>query len=74
LFEDGILTLQAQQTVTLNRPGTLYERKFETLLWANLKVGWMNQKIEINLNIAYNPEHGNGMATVNAWYVFTDFW
>jgi hypothetical protein len=74
LFEDCILTLQAQQTLILTRPDTLYERKFETLLWANLKKGWMNQKIETNLNIVYNPEHGDGMAKVNAWYVFTDFW
>ena len=74
LFEDCILTMQAQQTVILSRPETLYDRNFETLLWANLKVGWMNQKIETNLNLAYNPEHGDGMAKVNAWYVFTDSW
>jgi hypothetical protein len=74
LFEDCILTLQAQQTVILTRPATLYERNFETLLWANLKTGWMNQKIETNLTIAYNPEHGDSMAKVNAWYVFTDSW
>ena len=74
LFEDCVLTMQAQQTVILARPGTLYDRNFETLLWANLKVGWMNQKIETNLNVAYNPEHGDGMAKVNAWYVFTDSW
>jgi hypothetical protein len=66
--------MQAQQTVILSRPGALYDRNFETLLWANLKVGWMNQKIETNLNLAYNPEHGDGMAKVNAWYVFTDSW
>jgi hypothetical protein len=74
LFEDCILTMQAQQTVILTRPDSLYERKVETLLWANLKTGWMNQKIETNLNIAYNPEHGDSMAKINAWYVFTDFW
>ncbi len=74
LFEDGILTLQAQQTVILNRSDSLYERKLETFLWANLKVGWMNQKIETNLNVVCNPEHGDGMAKVNVWYVFTDYW
>ena len=34
----------------------------------------MNQKVETNLNLAYNPEHGDGMAKANAWYVFTDSW
>lgn len=74
LFEDGILTLQAQQTVIMNRTEMLYDRKVETLLWANLKAGWLNQKVETNFNIAYNPEHGDLMAKANAWYVFTDSW
>ncbi len=74
VIEDCILTLQAQQTAIIDRPDTLYERRFETLFWANLKVFWLNQKIETNINIAYNPEHGDGMARANAWYVFTDSW
>jgi len=74
LIEDCILTVQAQQTAIIRRPETLYERRFETLLWANLKVFWLNQKVETNLNLAYNPEHGDGMARVNGWYVFTDSW
>jgi hypothetical protein len=74
LFEDCLLTMQAQQTLILNRPETLYDRKFETLFWANLKNGFMNQKVETNLNLAYNPEHGDTMAKANAWYVFTDSW
>jgi len=74
LFEDGLLTMQAQQTIIIHRPDTLYERKAETILWANLKAGWMNQKVETNMSVAYNPEHGATMAKVNAWYVFTDSW
>lgn len=74
LFEDCLLTMQAQQTVIMNRPDTLYDRKFETLFWGNLKNGFMNQKVETNLNLAYNPEHGDIMAKANAWYVFTDYW
>jgi hypothetical protein len=74
IIEDVLLTMQAQQTVVIHRPDTLYARQFETLLWANLKVFWMNQKVETNLNLAYNPEHGDGMAKANAWYVFTDSW
>jgi len=74
IAEDVLLTLQAQQTVILNRPETLYDRKFEALLWGNLKVFLMNQKVETNLNIAYNPEHGDGMGKVNLWYTFTDSW
>jgi len=74
LFEDGLLTMQAQQTIIIHRPDTLYERKAETILWANLKAGWMNQKVETNLSVAYNPEHGAAMTKANAWYVFTDSW
>jgi hypothetical protein len=74
LFEDCFLTMQAQQKVILDRPETLYDRKFETLFWFNLKNGFLNQKIETNLNLAYNPEHGDTMAKANAWYVFTDSW
>jgi hypothetical protein len=74
LVEDCLLTVQAQQTVIMNRTNTLYDRKFETLLWANVKNGWMNQKVETNLNIAYNPEHTDFMAKAKAVYVFTDSW
>ncbi|MCK9417834.1 MAG: hypothetical protein M0R70_00470 [Nitrospirae bacterium] len=74
LFEDGLLTMQAQQTIIIHRLDTFYERRAETILWANLKAGWMNQKMETNVSIACNPEHGATMAKVNAWYVFTDSW
>jgi hypothetical protein len=74
LFEDGLLTVQAQQTMIFGNVDLLYERKTETTLWANLKAGFMNQKIETNLNAAYNPEHGDRMAKANAWYVFSDAW
>ena len=74
LFEDALLTMQAQQTIIIHRPDTLYERKAETILWGNLKAGWMNQKMETNMSVAYNPEHGATMAKANAWYVFTDSW
>jgi hypothetical protein len=74
LFEDGMLTMQAQQTVIFDRPDTLYDRTVETILWTSLKAGWMNQKVETNLTLAYNPEHGAGMARANAYYVFTDSW
>jgi len=74
LFEDGLLTIQAQQTVILDRPDTLYERNVETLLWASLKAGWMNQKIETTVTFAWNPEHGDTMAKASAWYLFTDSW
>jgi hypothetical protein len=74
LFEDGLLTMQVQQAVILDRPETLYERKVETILWTNLRVGLMNQKVETNISFACNPEHGDNMAKANAWYVFTDAW
>jgi hypothetical protein len=74
LFEDGQLTVQVQQTMTLGNIGLLYERKFETILYANLKASFMNQKIETNLSGAYNPEHGDRMSKTNAWYVFSDAW
>lgn len=74
LFEDGLVTMQAQQTVIFDRIDALYERKIETILWANLKVGWMKQKAETNLAVAYNPEHGSHMTTAKAYYTFTDFW
>jgi len=74
LFEDALLTLQAQQTIIFGNVDQLYERKAETILWANVRVGFMNQKIETNLNVAYNPEHGDHMAKANAFYVFSDFW
>jgi len=74
LFEDGLLTVQGQQTVILGNTDLFYERKVETLLWMNLKVGWMNQRLETNLNFADNPEHGDSMIKVNAWYVLNDAW
>ena len=74
LFEDAMLTVQAQQTVIIGNVDLLYERKVETLLWSNVKITWMNQKIETNLNVAYNPEHGDNMTTVKAGYVFNDSW
>ncbi len=74
LFEDGLLTMQAQQTIILGNVDLFYEQKVETLLWANVKIGWMNQKIETNLNIAYNPEHGDTMGKAGASYVFSDSW
>ncbi len=74
LFEDGQLIMQAQQTISLGNVDLLYERKIETILWANLRAGFLNQKIETNLSFAYNPEHGDYMAKANAWYVFTDNW
>jgi hypothetical protein len=74
LFEDGLLTVQLQQTMIFGNVDALYERKVETILWANLKAGWMNQKVETNVNIAYNPEHGDHMTKANVFYVFSDFW
>lgn len=74
LFEDGLLTVQAQQTILSGNVDLLYERKVETLLWANLKAGFMNQKILTNMNLAYNPEHGDHMFRANGWYVFSDAW
>lgn len=74
LFEDGTLLMQVQQTMTFGNTSLLYEKKFETIVWANLKVFWMNQKVETNASIAYNPEHRDPMAKVNAWYVLNDSW
>ncbi len=74
MFEDGLLTMQAQQSVILGKVDLLYERKIETILWGNLKASFMNQKIETNMSIAYNPEHGDRMTKANAWYVFSDAW
>ncbi|MBE0558994.1 MAG: hypothetical protein IH628_17335 [Proteobacteria bacterium] len=74
LFEDGLLTMQVQQTLILDRPETLYERKLETILWVNLKAGFMNRKVETNIAFACNPEHGDNMAKANVWYIFTDSW
>jgi hypothetical protein len=72
LFEDGQLIMQAQQTLTLGNIESLYQRRVETILWANLKASFMNQKIETNTSIAYNPEHGDRMTKANLWYVFSD--
>ena len=74
LFEDAQLTMQAQQTVIFKRPDTLFERTVETILWAGLKVGWMNRKIETNLNGAYNPEHHGTMIRGEAYYILNDRW
>jgi hypothetical protein len=74
LFEDGLLTFQVQQALIFGNVDLLYERNIETLLWTNVKIGWMNQKVETNLNLAYNPEHGDHMSKVDAWYVFSDAW
>lgn len=74
LFEDGRLLLQAQQKVTLGDIESLYERRVETILYANVNVSFMNQKIETNASAAYNPEHGDRMTHLNAWYVFSDAW
>jgi Protein of unknown function (DUF1302) len=74
MFEDGLLTVQGQQTIIFGTTDRLYEHAVETLLWANIKIGWMNQKIETNLSIAYNPEHGDDMVKANAWYIFSDYW
>jgi len=73
-LEDILLTIQAQQTLILDRPDSLFERAIETLLWANLKTDWLNQKIETSLNLAYNPEHGANMTKAGISYVFTDSW
>ena len=74
LFEDCLLIMQAQQTMITDRPDTLYDRKYETILWAHLRNNFMNQKIETNLNMAWNPEHGDTMMKADLWYVFTDSW
>jgi len=74
LFEDATLIMQAQQTLIMHRREALYERKIETILWMNVKAGWLNQKVETNVSVAYNPEHGANMGKVNAWYIFTDSW
>lgn len=73
-FEDGLLTVQAQQTVIFDRPDTLFERSLETLLWANLRIDWLNQKIETSLNLAFNPEHGANMLRAGVSYVLSDAW
>ncbi len=72
LFEDALLTMQAQQTVILGNTNRMFNQQVETILWATVRVGWMNQKIDTKASVAYNPEHGDAMATVNGWYVFTD--
>ncbi len=74
LFEDCTLVMQAQQTLIFGNTDLLYEKKRETILWANLKVFWINQKVETNASVAYNPEHGDRMTKADAWYVFTDSW
>ena len=74
LVEDVILTLQAQQTIIIDRPAGLYDRSCETILWANLRVYFLNQKLETTLNPVYNPEHGAGMLRAGITYIITDAW
>ncbi|MCK9293950.1 MAG: hypothetical protein M0P70_02610 [Desulfobulbaceae bacterium] len=74
LVEDAILTLQAQQTLIIHRPGTLYDRSCETLLWVNLRVYFLNQKLETTVNPVYNPEHGASMLRAGITYVINDAW
>ncbi len=74
LFEEALLTVQLQQTFILDRPETLYARQRETVLWAHLRVGLLNQKVETTVGFAYNPEHGDSMAKANVWYLFSDAW
>jgi hypothetical protein len=73
-FEDGMLTLQAQQTLITDRPSTLYERRVETILLTSLKAGWLNQKVETTLTLSWNPEHGAGMVKAKASYTINDAW
>jgi len=73
-FEDGMLTLQAQQRLIVDRPATLFDREIETILWVSFRVGWMNRKIETNFNLAYNPEHGASMVRPSVYYIFSDSW
>jgi hypothetical protein len=74
LVEDVTLTLQAQQTLIIHRPGTLYDRACETILWANLRVYFLNQKLETTVNPGYNPEHGASMLRASITYVINDAW
>lgn len=74
LIEDWLLTVQAQQTEIFDRPDTLYDRERETLLWVNLKVSWLNQRLETNLNLASNPEHGATMVRPSVSYTLSDTW
>ncbi|MDR3631056.1 MAG: hypothetical protein P4L42_12050 [Desulfocapsaceae bacterium] len=74
LKEDWLITLQVQQTEIFDRPDSFYDEERETLLWANFKIYWLNQKIETNLNIAYNPEHGASMIRPSISYILTDNW
>ncbi len=74
LIEDWLLTLQVQQTEIFNRPNTLYDRERETLFWVNLKVYWLNQRLETNLNVACNPEHGATMVRPSVSYTLSDTW
>ncbi len=74
LFEDWLLTVQAQQTLLFGNADLLYEGQRSTILWANVKAGFLNRKIEANLQVAANPEHGDRMEKIDLWYVLTDFW
>lgn len=70
--EDSLVTIQVQQTILLSRPDNLYEQQVESLVWANLKQDWLNQKVETHCNFAYNPEHGSTMLRTGISYVVSD--
>lgn len=74
LWEDWLLTLQAQQSEIFNRPDTLYDQERETLLWANLKIDRLVERLTINLNFAVNPEHGATMIRPTLTYTLSDNW
>jgi len=57
-----------------NRPGTLYDRPCETILWANLRIYFLNQKLETTVNPAYNPEHNAALLRVSITYIINDAW
>ena len=61
--------MQAQQTVIFDRIDALYERKIETILWANLKVGWMKQKARQTSLSRTTPSTGSHMTTAKAYHV-----
>ncbi|MGC8493549.1 MAG: hypothetical protein ACP5SH_17650 [Syntrophobacteraceae bacterium] len=71
-LQNAVLTLQAQQTLIIDRPDTLYQKEVETLLWGSLIALRKNHRIELSLTLAYNPEHGDWMFKPGAYYVFTD--
>jgi len=74
LKEDWLLTLQAQQTEIFNRPNTIYEDERETLIWVNLRIDRLIERLIVNLNIAVNPEHGATMIRPTLSYTLNDSW